>query len=161
MLKGRLAAYRARVRSALEAAFNESHTPHEIGLSFAIGIFITTLPTLGLGYGVFVVLAYFFSWVNKLALIAAAIVLNPATKPFVHAASYQISGFFFSPRTVEPFNIVLLDAAVNIVRRILIGNLIIATVLSIVSYLLVRKLTIGYRARNGGQSNAEHAEAGN
>lgn len=161
MLKGRLAAYRSRVRSALEAAFNESHTPHEIGLSFAVGIFITTLPTLGLGYGVFVILAYFFSWVNKLALIAAAIVLNPATKPFVHAVSYQVSGLFFSPQTIKPFDIVLLDAAVNVVRRILIGNLVIAMVLSIVSYLLVRQLTIGYRARNGGHSDTDRAEPRN
>jgi len=148
MIRQQLGAYRERVRSALIAAFQESHTPHQIGLSFAIGIFITALPTLGTGLGVFVLLAYAFSWINKVALFSSVVVLNPIVKPLVYLASYRIGSVLFSPEPVILFDITFIDAAINIMRRLLIGNLIIAFALAVGGYFVVRRLTIEYRDRD-------------
>ena len=56
MVRGRIAEYRRRVCAALEAAFAEEHPPGDVAGSFAVGVFITALPTLGTGFLVFVVL---------------------------------------------------------------------------------------------------------
>ncbi|MGM0604462.1 MAG: DUF2062 domain-containing protein [Halobacteriota archaeon] len=148
MVVERLRAYRIRVRSALEAAFDELHTPHQIGASFGIGIFITALPTLGTGLVLFVVLAYLCKWVNKIALFSSVVVLNPIVKPLVYLASYRLGAVIFDPAPVVLFDVVVLDTAVNVTRQLLVGNLIIAGILSVLGYLLVRRLTIEYRTRN-------------
>lgn len=45
----RVASYLLRVRESLRAAFAEDHPPHHLAVSFAIGVFVTTLPSLGAG----------------------------------------------------------------------------------------------------------------
>ena len=44
---GRLTRLRQRVRTAVEASFDDDQPPAEIAGSVAIGVFLTTLPTLG------------------------------------------------------------------------------------------------------------------
>jgi hypothetical protein len=73
MLRERFGEYRARVRSALADAFSESHPPHDVAASFAFGVFVTALPTLGTGFAVFVVVAYLSDRVSKLALLASVV----------------------------------------------------------------------------------------
>jgi uncharacterized protein (DUF2062 family) len=48
---GRVSRYRRRVRSKLEAAFAERHTPHQVAGSFAIGVFVTPAFVV-IGFGV-------------------------------------------------------------------------------------------------------------
>ena len=44
---GRLTRLRQRVRTAVEASFDDDQPPAEIAGSVAIGVFLTTLPTFG------------------------------------------------------------------------------------------------------------------
>ena len=65
------------VRSEVHDALREQHTPEQVASSFALGVFITALPTLGVGVLAFFVIAYLFENVSKIALFASVIVLNP------------------------------------------------------------------------------------
>jgi Uncharacterized protein conserved in bacteria (DUF2062). len=56
MIRRRLVRIRSQVRERLVTAFVERYTPHEVAASFSVGVFITALPTLGVG-----VLAFFCS----------------------------------------------------------------------------------------------------
>lgn len=153
MIRDRLARYRDRVRRSLLAAFREEHTPHEIALSFAIGIFITAMPSGGLGIGLFFLFVYWWSWVSKPAIFASVVVLNPVIKPVVYLASYKVGAFLFGTEPIVPSTHSSLETIISVIQLLLIGNLIIALVLSAVSYVTVLHLTRMHRQQVRGDSS--------
>jgi hypothetical protein len=54
----RLKVFKNKLIEALHEAFEEEHIEREIACSFAFGILITSLPTLGLGLLLFAALDY-------------------------------------------------------------------------------------------------------
>ncbi|WP_306057196.1 DUF2062 domain-containing protein [Natronococcus wangiae] len=161
MIRERLARYRGRIRRELTTAFREEHTPHEVGLSFSIGIFVTALPTGGLGIGLLAGLAAWWSWVSKPAIIASIAVLNPLIKPAVYVASYQAGGVLLGDRPLRsgttPTSIT--EMAGIAVRQLLIGNLVIAVLLSILSYASVVSLMRIHRQRKRRRSGQSFVSA--
>lgn len=148
MIRDSVGRYRARVREEFEASLAEDHTAHQVAASFAIGVFITALPTLGLGLGLFVVLLYFVRWMSKIALFGSVLVLNPAVKPAVYALSYWVGDLLVDPEPVVLFDVVVLDHAFNVTRRLLLGNVLVALGLAAVSYVVVRALVREHRRRD-------------
>lgn len=67
MVRARIAAYRSRVRTDSKRR-SSRNPPHDVAASFAVGVFITTLPTLGAGPLVFVLVAALFDRVSKIAV---------------------------------------------------------------------------------------------
>jgi len=135
----KLKALRKRVLDELHKAFHEEHSDREIALSFAIGVFITSLPTLGAGFILFFVLAKAFSWISKLALIASAVVLNPIIKPVFWLASINLGGIILTRQftvTTDP------ESALAF---LIVGNLIIAFLASIVAYFFALGAVRRYR----------------
>ncbi|WP_247003975.1 DUF2062 domain-containing protein [Halosolutus gelatinilyticus] len=147
MIRRRLNRYRDRARSELRAAFRTDHTPHQIGASFAVGIFITTLPTGGLGIGLFFVFAALWSWVNKPAIFASVAVLNPFVKPAVYVASYHVGGVVLGTRSILSSDPAV-DSAGTAVGQTLLGNILVGIGLAVLSYVAVVILT---RIRRGQQ----------
>ncbi|MCQ4332745.1 DUF2062 domain-containing protein [Natronomonas sp. F2-12] len=147
MVPGRLIAYRDRVRSTLETAFETEHSPHDVAASFAAGVFITALPTLGTGLLVFVLLAAISDRVCKLALLASVVVLNPAVKWGVYAASFWLGNRILGPVPGISLSGVSLSAGPDIVARLLVGNLVIAVVFTVVGYAVVLRLVLAFRRR--------------
>ncbi|MFB6234821.1 MAG: DUF2062 domain-containing protein [Halopenitus sp.] len=64
----------------LHRVFAEERSSQEVADSFALGVFITMLPTLGVGFLAFLALAFVFERPSTLALFASVIVFNPAVK---------------------------------------------------------------------------------
>ncbi|MFP8956084.1 DUF2062 domain-containing protein [Natrialbaceae archaeon A-CW3] len=147
MVRERLVRYRDRIRRELLRAFREEHTPHEIAASFAIGIFITAMPSGGLGIGLFFLFVYWWSWVSKTAIFASVVVLNPLIKPAVYLASYHVGAFIFGTEPVLTVNNGHLDTVLMIIQFVLVGNLIIAIGLAVASYVTVYHLTLAHRKR--------------
>lgn len=147
MLRERLSVYRDRIRREFTAALEEEHTDREIAASFAIGVFVTAMPTGGLGLGLFVVLAYYLEWVSKTAIFASAVVLNPLVKPVVYVASYQLGALAFGTEPVTVFDRPLADAAVTAVQLLVLGNLLIALVLAAAGYALSLWIAREHRRR--------------
>ncbi|GAB3031264.1 DUF2062 domain-containing protein [Natronobiforma cellulositropha] len=145
MIRDRLSVYRARVRRELTAAFEEEHTPREIAASFAIGIFVTAMPTGGLGIGLFFVLVYYYDWISKTAIFSSVIVLNPIVKPLVYVASFQVGALLVGTEPVVLFEHSLLNYAATAVQLVLLGNVLIALALAAVGYVLVLHLTRAHR----------------
>lgn len=150
MVLRRLVAYRKRVGTKLEAAFEEEHPPHDIAASFAVGVFITSLPTLGAGLALFVVLAAVFDRISKLALLASVVVLNPAVKWGVYAASFWLGNRILGPAPGAVSGNVSFSAGPEIVVRLLVGNLILAVVFTAVGYLVALRLAHSFRRRKLG-----------
>jgi uncharacterized protein (DUF2062 family) len=147
MVRRRIAGARERVRLKLEEAFVEEHTPREVALSFSIGVFVTALPTLGFGLVIFVVLAYLFKQLSKIALFASVLVLNPAVKWGVYGTSFWIGNRLFGPVPGASLNGISLDAGPGILLRLWVGNLILATAFAVAAYVVAFRLVIAFRLR--------------
>lgn len=145
MVRDRLFVYRDRVRREFTDALEEEHTDGEIAASFAVGIFVTAMPTGGLGLGLFVVLAYYLEWVSKTAIFASALVLNPLVKPVVYVASYWLGALAFGAEPIAVFDRPLLDAALAAIQLLLLGNLVIAVALSAVAYAVSLRIAREHR----------------
>ncbi len=152
MFRRRLSRYRTAVARELTRAFEAEHTPHQVAASFAVGVFVTAMPTGGLGIGLFFLLVRLWPWVDRVAIFASVLVLNPLVKPLVYAVSLQIGVLVFGIEPITPFGVTALDYAATVLALLLFGNLLVALVLSATSYLLVRELTVSYRRRRADRS---------
>ena len=147
MMVSRMEAWAGRAKEAIQNSFAEEHTPRETAGSFALGVFITMLPTLGTGLLVFVVLAWLFDRINKVALFASVVVFNPVVKWGVYAASFTLGVFILGPVEGVSSAQVSLSAGPEIVIRLLVGNLILAVIAAIPSYFVCLRLVNAYQAR--------------
>lgn len=140
-----------RVRSDLIAALLEEQSPHAVAASFALGTFITALPTLGTGLLVMAALAYLFTSVNRIAMLASVAVLNPLVKGGVYVASFGLGRYLLGPVpgvTVAAAE-VSLTAGPDVAARLLVGNLLLAAVFTAAGYVLARRTVRGAKRRRG------------
>ena len=137
----------AEVHDEVREALGERHTPKQVAYSFALGVFITALPTLGTGVLAFFVIAYLFESISKVSLFASVIVLNPVVKWGVYGTSFWVGSSILGPvEGVTPAD-VSLSAAPDIVARLLVGNVLLAVVFPAVAYVGAYRLTVEYRRR--------------
>lgn len=141
----RIEGYRSRIRAELRKSFAEEHPPGQVAGSFALGAFITMLPTLGVGLLLFVVLAYYIDRISKIALFASVVVFNPVVKWGVYASSFTLGVVLLGPVEGATPTTVSLSAGPEIVTRLLVGNVILAVIATVLSYVAVYRLTIAYR----------------
>lgn len=136
MATSRAADYLERVRGALRVAFSADHPPHLLAVSFAFGIFFTTLPTLGAVIPALAWIGYRFEWANTLAFFAAVAILNPLVKGSVYVVSFLIGVQLLGPVPGITSVDVGLDAGGKVLVRLLVGNVILAVGIAIASYLV-------------------------
>lgn len=151
MASSRLGSYRARIRGALRTALEEEHPPKEVSGSFALGTFITMLPTLGTGLVLFVVLVAIFDRISKVALLASVVVFNPVVKWGVYAASFALGVAILGPVEGVSPTTASLSAGPDIIVRLLVGNLILAVIATVISYFVVYRLAVAYRHTEVGE----------
>lgn len=145
MVRARVRGYVARVVEELRRSFGEEYTPRQIAGSFAVGVFITMLPTLGTGLLLFLVLVYVFEWINKIALFASVLVLNPVVKWGVYAASMILGVAVLGPVNGGVPVTFTTDAGRAILVRLLVGNLILAVIATVIAYAGVHRLAARYQ----------------
>lgn len=146
--RSRADGYVGRVRTELRDAFAESHTPGETAGSFALGAFVTMLPTLGTGLALFVAIAFVSDRISKLGLFASVVVFNPVVKWGVYAASFWLGTKLLGPAPGATPSNISFSAGPDIVVRLLVGNLIIAAVFTVVGYAVVLRLVKSFRSRD-------------
>lgn len=138
MIRRRVGSYRDAFRAELRAVFAEDHPPHLIAASFAIGAFVTTLPTFGSGLLVLAAIGYRYAWANWLALFAAVAVLNPVAKTGVYVASFSIGTVLLGPDPGLVHPELSLVAGRAVLVRLLLGNVILAIVFAGAGFLLTQ-----------------------
>ena len=127
-----------QIWSRLKHHFHEvaktPHSPHSIALGFAIGSFIALLPLPIIGIIIAIIIALVSTKINKFALFGAMIFWNPIMQIPIYFGSYAIGDFFFDAEPIIKFQFTFLNVVYNFSRRYLIGNFILSSLLSIVSY---------------------------
>jgi uncharacterized protein (DUF2062 family) len=120
---------------------------HSIALGFAVGTLINILPIPLFNFLVALLVILIFKKLNKLSLFVALAVWNVFTLLPVYYLSYKIGNFLFDSTPIVKYNIVILDQIYNFSRRYLIGNAILALIISPISYFIVKKIVRVYRKR--------------
>ncbi|MWV64342.1 DUF2062 domain-containing protein [Halorubrum sp. JWXQ-INN 858] len=147
MILSRVEEWTGRVKAELQRSFAEEYSSRETAGSFALGVFITMLPTLGTGLIVFVALAWLFDRINRVALFASVLVFNPVVKWGVYAASFTLGVLILGPVPGVTSAEVSLSAGPEIVTRLLVGNVILAVVAAVPGYFVCHRLVEAYQAR--------------
>jgi uncharacterized protein (DUF2062 family) len=147
MVRRRVAQTREQVKEKLVAALVEEHSPREVAMSFSVGVFLTALPTLGTGFLAFLVLAYLFKQLSKVALFASVLILNPPVKWGVYATSFWLGNQILGPVPGLSFNGVSVSMGSDVLVRLWTGNIILAVVFAVVGYVLAFRLINEYRRR--------------
>ncbi len=112
-------------------------SPHSIAIGFAIGSFISILPTPGfnLFIGFLILLAY--PKISKYSLFGSMALLNPLVVSPFYYLSIKIGNYVFGSAPIAKYDVVILNQIHQFSQNILFGTFIISLVFSIVSYFVV------------------------
>lgn len=132
--------YRKRIVDEVRKSFSENNSPREIAFSFATGIFIATMPTMGLGLILFIILIKASDRMNAVAMFSSTVFMNPFIKPVFYLASINVGSLILFQRLVNTTDPVLL------IKMLYLGSLVIASLTAIVSYFIVLGAVQKYRA---------------
>lgn len=127
----------AYVKNILEEILQTDGSARVVAFSFALGSFIALLPTFGFGPFVGLTLLLLFPKLHKPALLFAFVVWNPIVQVPLYSLSIIIGSYLFSGMPVVSFDFSLLDHAYNLTRRVLVGNVIVSTSLTLISYAFI------------------------
>jgi uncharacterized protein (DUF2062 family) len=129
-----LTSYPSVVRSRLRTAFTAEYSPRSTGLSFAVGLFVVALPNFGVGLLAVGAISHLVDWANPRALSAAVVVLNPVVKSSVYVASFALGVVILGPVSGIATGNITLSAGPQVLLRLVVGNLILATVFAVLGY---------------------------
>lgn len=110
---------------------------HNQALGFAVGTFISLLPTPGFNFALALLLASWFRQIHRATLLAALAIWNVfVTAPFF-ALSYKLGNFLFPAPATGSVATQWQAQVISFVQGFLVGNLIIAVTITAVSYAIV------------------------
>ncbi len=135
------------LKAALQRIKNTEGSADRVARSFAVGSFFALLPTFGFGIVFAGLTLLLLNSLNRTAVIAAFVVWNPIVQIPLYLLSFQIGASLFAGAPVLAYNVELLNHVVSLTRRLLVGNLIITTILTSLSYLTVFVLIRTYKRK--------------
>lgn len=153
--KGKLKSWKQKAHAYFHKFMMNPHSEHSIGLGFAIGTFINIIPLFGLSIIIALLIMLLFRKVNRVSLLAALAFWNPFTLPPVYVASGFLGVLLmnrvpFLQQLVEriplpSWNLPFLSSFLSAGWKFLLGNMILAVLLTIGSYWATRLLVRWYR----------------
>ncbi len=123
-------------KAKAEALLKEEASAHNQAMGFALGTFISLLPTPGLNLALSLLLANWFRLHKATVLLALAVWNAFVTAPFM-ALSYRLGSWLFPAPTTASVTAQWQAQVISFVQGFLVGNLIVAGVVTAVSYAIV------------------------
>ncbi|HCJ67281.1 MAG TPA: DUF2062 domain-containing protein [Elusimicrobia bacterium] len=141
------------VETAKDKILRVNDTPERIAFGFSIGAFIGIFPTFYLGGIITLALCALFKLNYAAGILGSVIVMNPVSTPIFWGLSAYVGSLFY-PTDVHLIlaqikNGKIFKSLGEISLVYLTGNLIIASIVAVVSYYLVRRLVVSYRKGRG------------
>lgn len=162
-------------RTLLRQILMLEDTPHSIALGTAIGMFIGMTPTVGIQMILVVIFAFLVKPLfqfNRLAALITVYISNPVTLVPLYWFNYKIGNLFFEGHsTREDFEKILhyqgfsewwqtiVDLFVGIGEPLVVGSLVVASALSLITYPLMFLLVKSFHPDEPGKRQpAEESE---
>lgn len=130
-----------KIKKHFQEVLEIKTSPHSIALGFAIGTFIGILPTPGFGILLAFIITLIFPKISKIALFGSLIFWNPLMALPIQLFGIKIGNFLLGSEPIIKYEIEFFNTIYNFSRRLLLGNLILATIISPITYFLI-KLTV-------------------
>lgn len=126
--------------------------PREIGLGFALGVFLGFTPTMGIQLALAVFFASLLKW-NKYAAAIGVWITNPVTAPFIYGFTYfvgnRLTGLNNSYNLNLEFNwntlVDLLTNSPGLIVSLFVGGLVVGLPIAAMGYLLANGAVVKYR----------------
>ncbi|MFC6722546.1 DUF2062 domain-containing protein [Halobacteriaceae archaeon SHR40] len=126
--------YSRRLQARLRRAFTQEFPPHQTAMSLSLGIFLMALPNLGVSVLLLGAIGYRYDWINRMALLAAVMILNPLAKGTVYVVSFGLGATILGPIPGVSASDVSLSAGTDVLVRLFLGNLLFAAGLAAAGY---------------------------
>ena len=120
-----------------------------LAIGFACGVMVSFTPFIGFHFILAIVFAFILRG-NLIASLIGTFVGNPFTFPFIWLLIYRIGNIFFENKTEVILNFTfesLFDKGFEIIVPMLIGSVVLAVPIWIVSFFLVKFLILSFKKR--------------
>jgi uncharacterized protein len=146
--------WKEKLKKRIKVIIETKSSPDSIAAGFAVGTFIGIVPTPGISVILGLIALFLFPRLSKYALFIAIAFWNPIVQSPLYYLSYKIGNWIFGSEEVIRFQWALLNEAYNFTRMYMVGNLILATTISIASFFLVRYFAARYQKKHARTSHS-------
>lgn len=123
-----------RLKILMKRAFLTNDSPEKLARGFAIGVFWGVLPTFGFAILFSLPTSILFR-ANRLTAIIGTFVSNPFTIPFYMLWATEIGNFILrAGRLTFSWDILNLNRLLSLSKSLLVGSIVLATSMALVSY---------------------------
>lgn len=132
-------------------------SPHQVAMGVAVGVFIGIFPTFGLGGFLLLGMAPFVRFNIPAAFIGGSLLNNPLTSPiWIYLSCRIVEIDIKSITSPEESFLLYVRHYSSLIGLYLMGNTIISTITSVITYGLTRWCFVLYRAyKNRKRKRAE------
>ncbi len=124
------------VKKKAEALLKAEASAHNQALGFAVGTFISLLPTPGFNFALALLLASWFRLHRATVLVSLAVWNVFVTTPLM-ALSYRLGNYLFPAPATASVTAQWQAQVISFLQGFLVGNLIIAVGITAVSYTII------------------------
>lgn len=132
-----------KIKEHLKDVATLKKSTHSIAFGFALGTFIAISPTFGFGIFIGLFLVLIFKKISKFALFTSFFIWNPFILFLLYPVSFGIGKVILSNGSapaVQQYKFEILNQLFAYSRIFLIGSLILAVIISMVSYFFMFSL---------------------
>lgn len=137
--------YYRKFQRFLQKLAQPESTCHSIALSFSLGTLIAILPTPGFGIFIGLSLILLFKSLNKIAMVLAITIWNPFLQIPVYYASYWLGSHLLGHTAIAGIDESWMKLLTQYTFAFLLGNSILAVLISFASYTIILRLTALHR----------------
>jgi uncharacterized protein len=150
-----------RLKRHLREVVREEATPHAIAIGFSVATFWAVLPTPGFSIAMGFLTALLVPHLSKVSMGAGFAIWNPLVTGPINAASIPLGAAVLgvAPAIVEE-DIGLATKIIQIGAQMFVGSGIVAAILGVISYFLIRHFAARYQARRKVKLHAAHPPTG-
>lgn len=124
-------------------------TPHQLGLAFAIGTFISILPTPGFNFVLASMLLAKWHTLHRAALFASLGVWNMFVVAPLYTLSFQFGRWLFGTPMGDASPLSPLDNPLLWVQGFLVGNVVTAVTIATLCYFVIKTAVACIPRQNG------------
>jgi uncharacterized protein (DUF2062 family) len=128
---------KTKIKNHFEEVFKTKTNPENIALGFSIGTFIGLLPLPFINLFIVFLIVLIFKKISKYTLLFSILFWNPIVQFPLTVLSYKVGDLIFGDSSVIKYQLIIVNHIINLSRRYLVGNMMVAFITSIIIYFLV------------------------
>jgi len=143
---------RVKLKQHIRKVLQVKTSDHAIALGFAVGIYVSIIPTPGLNVLLGLLIVMVCKSISKISMLFALAIFNSFTLIPVYYLAYHLGDALLAPLPVVEFELEVYNIVYLFSRRFLLGNLLIASVIAPLAYYMVRVVLKRYRSLLSGDN---------